>query len=396
VRALALLLALVAAAAAGAAPAPRELDRDPRLSPRADRVAYWRHSSGDRGWWLTTIRAAGGGRRTLVRSASPGRFAWAPDGRRIAYTNGEIYVVASTGGRARRLTHDVPQRADQVYVDRWLDTRTIGYTQSLCCTNGIPEEYDVAVDVDGRPVSRRGGKPACPDPDIECYVQPRGTRVAWSDWNDATHTGSVYVADAGGANRISLGGGCCASWSFDGRYLAFNSTAAQRIVVVLPDGTRVAPHGPATAPGSLASVFSWSPVQDVLAFVAPAADGATQLWVGPAAGADRAVTAEPRGLVRLGDFAWSPHGRWLTYQTRAAARMLVTHVVDRTGGPSRVLVRWRVRTEKDGYPLADEFSSLDWGPGDRWAVYFDACRAGEAIFRVAPATGRTRRLTNRC
>jgi TolB protein len=144
----------------------------PRLSPRADRVAYVSYASGKPQVWVSGV--GGGSQRPLLAndlmSFAP-RFS--PDGRRIAFAmqsgpNIDIYVADAGGGVVQRLT-------------------------------------------------------TSPGIDTSPSFSPDGTKILFE--SDRSGTQQLYVMEITGANqrRLSFGGGWYGSpeWSPDGDKIAF-------------------------------------------------------------------------------------------------------------------------------------------------------------------------------
>jgi hypothetical protein len=387
---------LAVATIAGAAHAQRFTDKLPLLSPRGDRIAFWRYTDGARLWSLMVMRADGTRVRRIASAHGPGAFGWSPDEKLIAYTDREIWVVPSSGGRARRLTHDVPDKADSLYFDHWIDNSTIGYFDTICCTDGLPEDFPAEVDVHKHPPKATAPPVDCPGDD--CALAPNGRRIAWDEWNAQTQSSTVYTADADGSGRVSVGHGWYPKWSPDSTRLAYAAG----------DGPSTAPGAvaiaPADAPGSTvvsptttsidALAFAWQPGGSVLAFVL-----GDQLWtVDESAPAAHPVRGA-RESATVGDI-WSPHGRWLLLPVSPTPRSLVLDVLRPDGSDRHQVLAWRLRSDRRGNFLADAFFSLSWSAGDRSLVYYDLlpphCVPAFAIYRAEVATGRTRRLTNVC
>jgi TolB protein len=164
----------------------------PRLSPKADRVAFVSYASGKPQVWVADVGS--GQQRSLLpndlMSFAP-RFS--PDGRRIAFSmqsgaNIDIYLVDAGGGVAQRLT-------------------------------------------------------TSPGIDTDPSFSPDGTKILFE--SDRSGSQQLYVMDVTGANqrRISFGGGWYGSpeWSPDGDRIAFTNRGSdgQRIGVINADGSGV-------------------------------------------------------------------------------------------------------------------------------------------------------------
>jgi TolB protein len=171
----------------------------PRISPKADRLAYVRFAGGTPHIWVADL--ASGDQRPLIpgtlTSFAP-RFS--PDGSRIVFSminggNSDIYVVNATGGIPQRLT-------------------------------------------------------SSPGIDTDPSLSPDGSKILFE--SDRSGSQQLYVMDASGANqrRISFGVGWYAApeWSPDGEKIAFTnrSNGGLRVGVMNADGSgpRLLTSGP--------------------------------------------------------------------------------------------------------------------------------------------------------
>ena len=154
----------------------------------------------------------GSNRRTLVRRVSAQHLAWSPDGRSLAYDDGEssIWRVDLGTRTPVRLTTDDPSQLVESWQPAWSpDGRTIAYSRFQTCfrctaiwlmnSDGTsPRQiYD-----DGSFQARRP------------MFSPDGTRLALSLAND-------LVIDLDG-NSIVAEGGAYTIWSPHGAYIAYS------------------------------------------------------------------------------------------------------------------------------------------------------------------------------
>jgi len=176
--------------------------------------------------------------------------AWSPDGRQVALTlskdgNAEIYVMNVATGMMRRLTRYLGIDAEPT----WSPTgRQIAFTSDR---GGQPHIY--VMDDEGANLRQltSGGFHTQP------RWSPRGDQIAYTA-RRGTH--SLWIMNAGGSNPRQLTSGAgdaeSASWSPDGRYLAYqgNRTGTWQLYTVRVDGSEPRALGPldATSP-------SWSP-----------------------------------------------------------------------------------------------------------------------------------------
>lgn len=384
--ALAVVAVLAVAGAASAASPRRTTDLDPQFSPQGDRIAYWHGVAGSSYSSLMTMRSDGTHARRLATGRYVGSFGWSPNGKLIAYSrNKEIYVVRTSGGRAWQVTTNANDAPDWVSFDGWDGNDVIEYSEGVCCTDGLPEEYQLTVDLRGRPPRVPGTE--CPVD--ECEVQPHGSRLAWSDGT------TVYVSGARGEDEVALGSGCCPVWSPDGSRLTFSSGSgdARRVAIAHADGSGVTILPPPRSFGP-----EWAPDGSLLAFEADV-DGVRQLWTANADGSDAHPVTHGPPVANSALPHFSAHGRWLVYGLEPAPRVLVAMVLRRDGTDGHELVRWRVRGDRYDTFYAGAFD-LSWSPGDRAVVYHDLlppqCAPTFAVFRADVATGRALRLTNVC
>lgn len=161
--------------------------------------------------------------------------AWSPEGRRIAFSNGEtLHTIAADGGDLRSIgpgtNPDWSPTGDLiVFVRNWDSNRAVG---------------DVTVarsDGSGVRTIARGEWPA---------FSPDGESVAYS--NDASIQGTIWVVPVeGGEPRVVTRDGYAPVWSPDGRYLAFarvtgcgHAVCSGRIFVMPASGGTARPVGP--------------------------------------------------------------------------------------------------------------------------------------------------------
>lgn len=163
--------------------------------------------------------------------------AWSPDGKQIALSSSrtgdqEIYVVASNGGRLRRLTY-----SRGVDISPAWNPRTGKQIAFVSDRGGSPQIY--LMDADGSHVERLT--------DGEGYAvspawSPNGQMLAFA-WQRDKSNFDVYVMDVATREVIQLtrdsGRNEQPSWAPDGRHLVFQSTRSGRnqIWMMLADGT---------------------------------------------------------------------------------------------------------------------------------------------------------------
>jgi uncharacterized delta-60 repeat protein len=279
----------------------------------------------------TPLSAVTGSRSRRLTSIGTSYPALSPNGRSIAFvsitgSHPELYVIPTRGGKSRRLTNS-PFGKESV---------------ALGHISWSPDGRRIAFDATGH----------VPD--------PRCLR--------ACVTNDVYIIAADGSNlRRLVSGGSNASWSHDGKYLAYIDAAATNgygpIMIAKADGSSPRRIAIGTAP-------LWSPGSDILALQT----------VGEAAGivVRRADGRQVRTFAGVGEPTWSPDGRSLAALTGYADKVVVFRL---DGGPSRTLM--------GGYALKAPSWSPDgktialFGTRDnQWALIIRSASTGHLLRRV--------------
>ena len=181
--------------------------------------------------------------------------AWSPDGQELALSSSrtgdhEIYVVASDGGRLRRLTY-----SPGVDISPAWNPVTGKQVAFVSDRGGSPQIY--LMDTDGANVERlTNGEGYAVSP----AWSPNGQMIAFA-WQRANSNFDLYVMDVATRQTVQLthdsGRNEQPNWAPDGRHLVFQSTRSGRnqIWMMLADGTGLRPltfEGSNTAP-------HWSP-----------------------------------------------------------------------------------------------------------------------------------------
>jgi eukaryotic-like serine/threonine-protein kinase len=364
--------------------------REPAISPDGSRVAFARpRVDGALRIFVAPIAAPDKARPLTGDDAGlwdQRRPAWSPDGRWICYEDSrDIWLVASEGGAARRLTH--ADGSDQHAA--WSpDGRYVYFTssrngthavwrqrmngdQAERVTQGTTFEEDPTVSRDGRYVAflsgietwtvalvdlRRGkvyrlghtGRTAYPAfaPGSGAIVCASDLGGSWDLWSFPLHDG----APGGEPTRLTDHPGECVAPTFspDGRWIAyFRAVAGQRDVYIVSSAGGLATNF--TAHPGVNIDPAWSPDGRELAFVSNRA-GWHQLWTAPVVDGRR--VGEPRQITReVGDTfrpCWSPDGKELAYVLATEADRDVRIVAADGRGASRsvtsgakaVMARW--------------------------------------------------------
>ena len=230
-----------------AIPAARWLGRPPEPS-RVGTIVFERSDDARGDLW--TVRADGSGLRRLTANGSSYDPAWAPDGRRIAYTGGHslfraLYTMSADGSAPERLVGLGPR--DYVWAPSWYGSRIL-FTRHLA--GGDHDLY--SVDGDGGDATPVAASPAeevngsfTSDGRLAVEVERRtwirgdgilrrlgeGSEPQWSPdgrrlvlvRNVSLHGGTIVVVRADGTGARAVGYGWSPSWSPDGTAIVYGS-----------------------------------------------------------------------------------------------------------------------------------------------------------------------------
>jgi Tol biopolymer transport system component len=257
--------------------------------------------------------------------------AWSPDGRSICYSDSRnLWLVASDGGRAQRLTTDNAVDGEPVYSS---DGRYVVFTSQREGTRAL---WRIAVD-GGRPERITLGT----GPESHASVSFDGARLVYSTYSDDYDV--VLVDRATGRNERIGSQLYDASPSFapDGTAVVFTSNrrGGQFDLWVQPvaEGKRSgAPRQLTDLPGSV-STPAYSPDGRWVAFKRELPTG-REIWAVSAAGGLPQRVSDGAG--RDMQPAWSPDGNWLGYVSRRGeeANVFAVPIAEgRPTGPPRAL-----------------------------------------------------------
>ncbi|HTJ28578.1 MAG TPA: S9 family peptidase [Candidatus Limnocylindria bacterium] len=375
----------------------------PRWSPDGTRLAYLRHDAKHDEDQIVVVRLAGG-TRLAVTHAPRGvqHYAWSPDGRRFAYdtpdaepnaaaakrdddlfavgTDGyltdkpaapsHLWLVASDGGAARRLTHGawsvyegVPPFAGGPSDPSWSsDGRTIVIARSPDADDAATDRSSVAL-VDVATGAVRG----VDSPHEYVYepaFAPAGTRFAYLRPHGPGPISAMDVvvatpADGAGDDRTTMLDRDVQSLRWSGNALVATMVDGLRgAIVVIP------PHGSPRRVdvGALSVADLDAGPHGELAFVASAPSRPPELYVVRGAGtAPRALTNVNAHLRTL-RYAHVETVRWTAPDGLVSEGMLV-HPLDERPGVKYPLVIWH-----HGGPEAAVNLSFDEGTDEGIAI----------------------------
>ncbi|HEU5215658.1 MAG TPA: hypothetical protein VFU30_08970, partial [Gaiellaceae bacterium] len=207
-------------------------------------------------------------------------FAWAPDGRRVAFTLDEIggtspyvgfHVVDLVSGQDTRVPGGAPRTAsttdDRAAWKAWF--RKMGDRVGKCWPANLawsPDGARIAYDCGSRVhvLALHGSGYTTVPTGSKAYWptwSPNGTRLAFSTRLSPSKMGEVYtVALDGSHRRLVATGGVAPAWSPDGRTIAYQTLCGIRLVT--PSGRNVTPRraGRATDNRCHAMGYSGPPV----------------------------------------------------------------------------------------------------------------------------------------
>jgi Tol biopolymer transport system component len=277
---------------------------------------------------LNAVNPNGSGGRLLARCsrrASPdcriGGYAWAPNGKRLAFLRGvrggnlSLFLVRANGTHERRLPGCGKPKWSSCSIRTFEGRLSWSPDSSRLVVARDGSLFVVKVDrSSARRVTRCGGA-SCADYDPSWA--PRGARIVF------VRQGSIYSVRTDGSKLAKLtnlpGYAAHPVWSPDGSRIAFETSGADegdKVYSMLADGSELTllRSGPS---GTGPSLPLWSPDgTEIVLLTTPGTPGefTAEVWVIKADG------SEPRrpyqGNCRISNWAapiWSPDGRYIAF-----------------------------------------------------------------------------------
>jgi Tol biopolymer transport system component len=243
---------------------------------------------------LASIVTVAGSPSTTIQLCPHGKwcgenvsFAWAPGGRRVAYSLDEIggnstfiglHVLNVRSGRDRRIPEGAPKTATitngttwRVYANKMqhrvgcFPAAELAWSpdgSSLAYICGPDQPSPIARGVYQLEVLKLRGSGHTTVPTGSAFWpswSANGTRIAYSSNLHPTPDSRIYTVALDGSHRRLLASGAAPAWSPDGRTIAYQTTCGIRLVT--PSGRDVTPTATAKACGAIgvSGPPVWSP-----------------------------------------------------------------------------------------------------------------------------------------
>jgi hypothetical protein len=209
-------------------------------------------------------------------------FAWAPSGRRVAFTLTELggkstyvgfHIVNVVSGRDTRVPPGAPKTATitdwaawETYLQKEQHRVGCNPEELAWSPRGTRLAYSCETSTSGADLDvlrlHGSGYRTIPTGSDAFWPSwgPGGTRIAYSTQLTPTQTSGIYTVALDGSHpQLVASGGAAPSWSPDGRTIAYQTTCGIRLVT--PSGSDVTPSATANACGAigLSGPPVWSP-----------------------------------------------------------------------------------------------------------------------------------------
>lgn len=249
--------------------------------------------------------------------------------------------------------------------------------------NGVTQIFLMADDGSGLKALTQGAKDSA-----NASWSPDGRQIAFVSTREGSPAVYLMAADGSNQRRVSMRGATVNGrpvWSPDGQLLAYPTHGAdlQGIVVLeLASGSQSSVNKQVLSTAHL----TWSPDAKEIFYTAPVPEkrGENQLLaLNIKTGLSRLVLSGNKGVIS--DVTWSPDGQRMAY-TRAAGRDGTNiHVASKDGSQSKALTT--------GILLS---STPRWSPDGRWILFESNAHSGERsdVFVVPSEGGAVRNLSN--
>ncbi|WP_309663411.1 winged helix-turn-helix domain-containing protein, partial [Tabrizicola sp.] len=291
-------------------PAAAHADRHPAISPDGKTVAFIRFSSSGVGDVYLVPTAGGEARRLTFGNTNAASPVWTPDGRDILFLGGSTLYslsrVSAAGGKAVPV-EGVGQNLSSFAVSR--QGQRLAWTQTINDMNIWQMELS---EQRKSPQSLKPWKPliASTRRDASPDLSPDGKRIVFA--SNRSGLSQIWVADGTGEHPVQLttftnGFTGSPRWSPDGRQIVFDARPADSsdIYVINAEG---GPPRRLTADSAEDAVPSWSRDGQWIYFTSKRS-GSPQIWRMPASGGQANQVTEQGGV----DSLESPDGLFLYY-----------------------------------------------------------------------------------
>lgn len=303
-----------------APPAAAHADRFPAISPDGKTVAFVRFSSSGVGDLYLVPTASGDARRLTFDNTGTASPVWTPDGREILFLSERgggygLWRVSATGGTP---TPVEAAGRNLTYLAISRQGHRLAWTQTSNDLNIWRMELTDAALSKGQqqsPPSSKLGKSAklvisSTRGDVSPEFSPDGKRIAFA--SNRSGRSEIWVADSTGEHPVQLtafqrGAAGSPRWSPDARQIVFDARPADSADIYVTSAEGGQPRR-LTADPAEDAVPSWSRDGNWIYFSSKRS-GSPQIWRMPAAGGETTQVTNQGGL----DSMESPDSQFLYY-----------------------------------------------------------------------------------